>query len=199
MDRTPRDVIQIILGYLDEQELAEACLLNSDFSKRICNNTFWINKIKQRFNMDLDMINKYKKNNTYWSYYLNLSRWINEYSSDELLSAASKHDRYDLINIALDRGANWQYIAQKQSPAQNYTKLRELAPEVFGGNYTRSCQSRYQPIILNPEQVELLKDRNLLDDEKIMKHSYHDETLYITCEPGSIPFYKGANPCCRKL
>lgn len=68
----PIDITRLILEYADEEELAKACLLNKNFSSKICNSSFWIKKIITRFGLTRGEIDKFKGNNTTWAYYKHL-------------------------------------------------------------------------------------------------------------------------------
>lgn len=106
MNRLPINIIRLTYGYLDDLSLANACMINSNFSRKICNNTFWINKIIQKFSLNIDDINKYKGNNTYWGYYLFLSDKIDNDDPNLILLDSSANGRMDLVKISLSRGAN---------------------------------------------------------------------------------------------
>ncbi len=69
------------------------------FAEKVCNDTFWINKIQEKFNLPIDIINESKGDNTYWAYYLDLLRYdVNEYN---FLSNAVGMGRKDLVLLTL--------------------------------------------------------------------------------------------------
>ena len=90
-----RDVLRLTLGHLDDEDLAKACVLNKEFSNKICNNNFWINKIYNRFDLLKDQMDLYKGENTYWAYYNYLSDFEKNPTTDFDLT------RTDLLDIAL--------------------------------------------------------------------------------------------------
>ena len=104
----PADVTKSILYLLDDIDLANACLVNKDFSKRICNDTFWLHKIINKYGLTHDEIKRYKKNNTYLAYYLKLNKYIlnNEDAPYNILFRGAYNGIADLVIIALRRGAN---------------------------------------------------------------------------------------------
>ena len=66
MESLPPDIARLIYHYLSDEDLTHACMLNKNFSDKVCNDNFWIWKIMSKFGIPVDMINKYKENNTYW-------------------------------------------------------------------------------------------------------------------------------------
>lgn len=77
MDELPLDLKRLIVEYADDEELAKLCMLNKNFSTKVCNSSFWLNKIVDRFGLTPDEINRFKGKNTLWGYYKHLSE-INE-------------------------------------------------------------------------------------------------------------------------
>ena len=106
METLPIDIIRLTYEYLDDVSLAKACMVNSTFSTKICNHTFWINKIIKKFGLSIDDIDNYKNNNTYWAYYLFLSDKLDDDDVDDVLLDSSASGRIDLVKITLNRGAN---------------------------------------------------------------------------------------------
>lgn len=85
MESIPKDVLQLTLGHLDDEDLAITCMLNKNFSNKICNDNFWRNRIISRFSSEKfkltpKIIDKYKGNNTYWAYYNYLSNFVKSHS-----------------------------------------------------------------------------------------------------------------------
>ena len=107
MKTLPADVSRLIYLYLDDVELAEACMVDKSFSDKVCNSTFWINRIIERFPvLNITVINIYKKGNTYWAYYYNLVKAIQDEPLYDVLIDSAKAGMNDLILIALNRGAD---------------------------------------------------------------------------------------------
>jgi len=105
IENVPADILRLTYDYLDDPELARACLVNKDFNKKLCNSKLWIQKIIQKFGLTSKQIDKYKGNNTYISYYLYLNKHQQMTPQEQLLEGA-KNGRADLAIIALKRGAN---------------------------------------------------------------------------------------------
>ena len=105
MKTLPPDVSRSILYMLDDISLANACMLDKNFSNKICNDTFWINKIMSVFPLTADEIKEYKGSNSYWAYYLFLQGQKIK-KLDDLLIHASWTERDDLVKIAIRSGAN---------------------------------------------------------------------------------------------
>lgn len=109
METLPPELIQLILGYADDMTLAKACMVNRRMAYRVCNNTLWVNKIVNNFNLDMEQINKYKGENSYAAYYFYLSEifsYENFADDDDVLIYGSTIGRPDLVIIALQRGAD---------------------------------------------------------------------------------------------
>lgn len=51
MKKLPIDVAQLILGYLDDIDLARACAVDKNMRFRICNNDYWIRKIREKYGL----------------------------------------------------------------------------------------------------------------------------------------------------
>ena len=102
----PNNVLRLTYGYLDDVSLAHACMINPEMTKRICNNTLWINKISKKFNMSRYEMDQYKGKNTYWAYYDYLSRIVDNNRSNDILFNGSGIGRLDLVLIALNKGVN---------------------------------------------------------------------------------------------
>ena len=103
MEQLNPDLIRLIYGHLDDVDLAKACMINPDFSNKICNNTFWRNKLIEEFGFSDSDIIKYKQNNTYWAYYSYLKEQLGQ---GIILYNGGLLNRIDLIRVGLDRGAD---------------------------------------------------------------------------------------------
>jgi len=114
----PKDVLRLTIDYLDDLSLAYACMINKDFNERICNDDYWLNKIFIRYNtgdpryfLSRDIIDKYKKGNTYWAYYYNLNlrfsyyNLTNKFDMNVMLRTGARLGRLDIILITLQNGA----------------------------------------------------------------------------------------------
>lgn len=69
----PVELTRMVYEYLDDEELAKTCMLNKNFSEKVCNSEFWIKKIMDRYGLTPEEIRKFKGNNTSWAYYKHLS------------------------------------------------------------------------------------------------------------------------------
>ena len=109
MEQLPDDVTRSILYLLDDESLANACKVNENFSKKICNDTFWIGKIIRKYpTLGSDDIKRFARR-SYWGYYLQLNEETGngEYDFDVILSEAIREGRVDLVKIALRNGASY--------------------------------------------------------------------------------------------
>ncbi len=64
-----QSVAALTLGYLDDETLYQACVVNKKFAHRVCNNVMWVNKIMQRTGMSRQEMDLYRGNNNYWAFY----------------------------------------------------------------------------------------------------------------------------------
>jgi len=110
MEQLPADVIRLAYDYLDDHSLAQACMVNSNMAKNICNSKLWIPKIQNKFGFNKDEIDKYKGDNTYWGYYLNLSDIVDDKDPNSYLQIGLKKNRIDLVILAYNRGATDNHI-----------------------------------------------------------------------------------------
>jgi hypothetical protein len=101
MEQLPKDVLRLSLNYLDDEDLAKSCMLNKNFSKNICNDDFWLNKIMLRYKLNLNEIDEYKGNNTYWAYYNNLAEYVRGLPDSALIP---NNFRLDKIKLAIEHG-----------------------------------------------------------------------------------------------
>ena len=80
-------------------------MVDKNFNKRVCNDTFWINKIVNRFGLSINEINVNRGNNSYAAYYFNVADWINTFGGSSfgtLLRKASKEGRLDIVKVAFN-------------------------------------------------------------------------------------------------
>ncbi len=102
-----KDTDRIILNKLNDKDLLSICSTNKSW-RNFCNTdqTFWMNRIYNKFPyLSSDIINKYRNDKTWSEYYIDLRR-INKNHKQQRLYDASKNGRLDLVMIALNEGAN---------------------------------------------------------------------------------------------
>ena len=117
MESVPPDVLRLTLGYLDDENLANACMVNKNFSDKVCNANFWLSKIINRFGLSNELINENIGNNSYWAYYFYLAKQADR-APDNILRKGIIDNRSDLIFIGLNMGAdpsNGLVIAARQN------------------------------------------------------------------------------------
>ena len=103
----PDDVTRSILFLLDDTDLIKACSLNENFSKKICNDNFWLNKIINRFGLSGEEVKRYSKGMTYLDYYKKLAADTKGKRRMDLLFAVT---RPDLVTIGLKRGIDVHFL-----------------------------------------------------------------------------------------
>lgn len=100
-----KDTDLLILYKLDDKSLCSMRLINSYFNKLISNEIFWLNYIINKYNIDIDILLKFKENSWYKYYIEDLSR-INLYNSNKYLKSGSTKGRLDHVIISLSEGAD---------------------------------------------------------------------------------------------
>ena len=75
----PPELTRLVYEYAEDEELAKLCMLNKNFSSRVCNSDFWMKRIIDRFGLNPDEIRQFKRTNTLWAYYKHLSELHNKY------------------------------------------------------------------------------------------------------------------------
>ena len=106
MNSLPRDISLMILDYLDDIDLAYTCATNKNMKYKICNNSFWLNKIKEIHGLDIDDV-ELEPDQSYAGYYfdLGLYNWNTPSGLANNLMYAAKSGRFDLLKAALYHGA----------------------------------------------------------------------------------------------
>lgn len=59
MESLPSDVLRHVLNFLGDDEITNACIINKNFSEKICNNMFWVNKIVNKYKLTREEIDTY--------------------------------------------------------------------------------------------------------------------------------------------
>ncbi len=102
-----KDTDRIILNKLNDKDLLSICSTNKSW-RNFCNTdqTFWMNRVYNKFPyLSSDIINKYRNDKTWSEYYIDLRR-INKNNKQQRLYDASDNGRLDLVMVALNQGAN---------------------------------------------------------------------------------------------
>ena len=102
-----KDVDIKILNELPDEELVNMCQVNKEY-KRICDDqTFWRNRILFKYpELNIDILNKFKKNRTWSQYYTHDLRKINSINVQKTLLDGAKSGRLDWVIVAVKNGAN---------------------------------------------------------------------------------------------
>ncbi len=171
MKSIPSEVLQLSLGYLDDLSLARACMINKDMNKRVCNNTFWINKIVNRFGLSINEINDYRGNNSYAAYYFDLADWVNVFGGSQLgtlLRKAAKNGRLDVVKVAFitEPEISNYYAKYAIHETQDYNVIRFL--------------------LENPNTIERV-DLNIALEKAVKRGDYR--SVEILLEHGANPRY----------
>ena len=103
-EQIPADILQLTYGYLDDADLARACLVSKDFNKKVCNSKVWIRKIIDNYLLSREEIDKYRGNSSYAAYYLKLKQYAGA-NVNHILARGIYRRSYDLVLMALRLGA----------------------------------------------------------------------------------------------
>ena len=111
MNTLPADVLRLTYGYLDDADLANACMVDKNFAKKICNKTFWRNKLIEKYNFIPAYLEEHIGNKTYWGYYLHLSKYLGRDIVNSIGSAlfnAMKDGAIDVVSLILGIDEEWE-------------------------------------------------------------------------------------------
>lgn len=135
----PPDLISMIYEFAEDEELAKLCMLNKDFSTKICNSSFWIKKIINRFGLTPEEIIKNKGNNTAWAYYDHLKKLeiLSEQRFKDILAKPSiatdliggeQYDAVDLYDLLYNTGGDhdWGVIRYRHNYNKNDPIIKEF-------------------------------------------------------------------------
>ncbi len=120
----PPDLTRMIFEYSDDEELARLCMLNKNFSNKVCNSNFWMRKIMDRFGLNPKEIRQFQNNNTMWAYYNHL-KYVEEKEYRFLPVAAVEriyhHPSYDSVRQALTSSINYEDLPIWFSDVNKFT------------------------------------------------------------------------------
>ena len=105
MNRLPREVAHLILGYLDDISLASACSVNRDIRYRVCNNDYWIQKIREKYGLELDDF-VLEPDQSYAAYYFELHSTFQLRDPTQALKYFSRHGGLDVVKASIFLGAD---------------------------------------------------------------------------------------------
>jgi len=98
MSDTRTEAFKLAYGYFDDAELAEACMLDKNIAEKVCSDRFWMNKIRDRFGITKETVDRYRRGNNYAAYYSMLSNLIRDNPRPfDLLDYASDMNRLDIV------------------------------------------------------------------------------------------------------
>ena len=104
----PADVRRKILSELDEPELVRSRLVSRQLSTDVRGHNHWVYMISQEFGLSPDEIKEYRKNRDPYDYYILLKKQTAT-DPDSLLDRGIKTNRYDLVKIAVRKGAKFAH------------------------------------------------------------------------------------------
>ncbi len=104
MNQLPKEVTQLILGYLDDVDLARACSVDRNMRNRVCNNDYWVRKLQSVYGLGLDDI-ILKPNQTYAGYYFELYNVFKLREPTRALRYYVRHGDLNIVKAAIFLGA----------------------------------------------------------------------------------------------
>ena len=96
-----------ILNQLDDKDLVKFCQTNRQ-ANELCNDqTFWLNRILNRFPyLDLNILKQYKQERSWSQYYIKELRQVTPINAQDKFETWSGNGRLDLVIIAVNKGAD---------------------------------------------------------------------------------------------
>ena len=163
IENLPNDVIKLILGYADDDNLAAMCMINSNFANKICNKTFWLNKLQQRYRLSKTYIDNIIENNTYWGFY--------KYLSDPRPIEVGLNYPIKVNNTIIDYIKNTDFgLSNPDDPTS--LPLNQSLMVVNNGIITRPMLTKLYKLSrgnkFNREFIKSNIDRDLIDRDKIL-------------------------------
>lgn len=83
--------------------------------------------------------------------------------------------------------------ATRRRSKKSILELVEKAPQIFTRNYSRSCQSYRQPVILEPEEVDewtstFISIKNKLEERRVIRFPKEEPSFFFGCPNDRIPY-----------
>ena len=117
MSDTRTEAFKLAYGYLDDAVLAEACMLDKNIAEKVCSDRFWMNKIRDRFGIGKETVDKYGRGNNYAAYYSMLSNLIRDNPRPfDLLDYASDINRLDIVEYIFRNPEKYPLTVKEISP-----------------------------------------------------------------------------------
>ena len=158
----PDDVTREALYYLDDKSLHETCSINDYFSETICNNSFWLNKILNKYPLTSEEIREEMTKrgmHLYKDYYIDLKHDIGILNNDEILNIAVIYGRTNLAKIALRRQKEFGYMDENFliTAYNNNTEIVKLLLERGANVHVNNEQALIRALNgLNVPMIKLL-------------------------------------------
>ena len=126
MEIFPKNVKISIFHNLSDSELVKVCQLNKEY-RNICNNQlFWMNRILTKFPyLSLDILEDYKDDRNWSEYYIQDLRKITTLNANQYLLNEAEKSRLDLVIIALNKGADVNYVNYENNNALMWSIIND--------------------------------------------------------------------------
>ena len=96
-----------ILNELEDKDLVSVYQTNHQVNELCNNQTFWLNRILNKFPyLGVDVLKQYKQERSWSQYYIEDLRQVTPTNAQIKLIAGSRKGRLDLVIIAVDKGAD---------------------------------------------------------------------------------------------
>lgn len=106
MYKIPPDILQLTLTYLDDDDLKSFCYANKYINSTVCNNDMWLNRIRDNFGLEKEIVDQYRDSNNYAAYYFNMSKTFQQGNVNDILIINTREGHLDLVIASLYRGAD---------------------------------------------------------------------------------------------
>ena len=182
----PNDILHMILFYLSNKDIDNFLLTGKTVYQKI-GDIFWINKAIKEFGITIQDINKYKKENTYRSYYRKIHSTLNSVTIDFLLTESVHKNRTDLVKGCIKYGANIHIESNWPLRSSSYNGRSEIVDVLLknGANISaiNDWPLRYACVQGHTETICILLahiDKNIpnyIPSEKLLARLRKSETL----------------------
>ena len=172
------DVLRFMMTWLEDEDILSACMVDKNFNQRVCNDQYWINKIKEKHGFSSDEIERLRRGNSYLSFYVMMNRFAAlgrnlEYATREAVRLGDT----EMAKFGVRLGASRDLLVMTRN------SLRDMYPDLFVQKFFRVCQTRMGAI--DPAY------QGLFADKLILGFPYKDqEILFVCLQDGYFPTLK---------
>ena len=175
------DVLRFMMTWLEDDDILSACMVDRNFNQRVCNDQYWINKIKEKHGFSSDEIERLRGDNSYLSFYVMMNRFAA--LGRNLESATREAVRLgdtEMAKFGVRLGASRELVL-----IRGIRDLRDMYPDLLVRDFFRVCQARMGMGVISPAY------RDLFADKIILGFPYKgQEILFVCLKDGYFPALK---------